>query len=135
MARSLRQQCDIHFERDLMNPNLPGVGQPGIAKVVTAIPLMSKIDLKEHSSLRYWCRMLGATPLEICRAVESVGADPVAVRAHLKRRKDPIRLRTRRVRRAALTVSATRLSKQTVAVAILGMQGRARNFLPHGFVP
>jgi len=118
-----------------MNPNLPGVGQPGMARVVTAMPLMSKIELKEQSSLRYWCRMLGATPLEICRAVESVGSDPAAVRAHLKRRRDPIRLRTRRVRRAALTVSATRSSKQAVAAGILGVHGRTRNFPPHGFVP
>ena len=110
-----------------MKPNPPGVGQP-MARVVAAIPLMSKIDLKEQSSLRYWCRMLGATPLEICRAVESVGSDPAAVRAHLIRRKDPILLRTRRVRRAALTVSATRSLKQPVAAAILGMHRRTRSF-------
>ena len=135
MARSLRHQCDIHFEEAPMNPNPPGVGQPRMARVVAAIPLMSRIDLQEQSSLRYWCRMLGATPLEICRAVESVGSDPAAVRAHFKRRRDPIRLRTRRVRRAGLTVSATRSIKQPVAAAILGMHGRARSFPPHGFVP
>ena len=117
------------------NLDLPGDGQLSTARVVAAIPLMSKIDLKEHTSLRYWCRMLGATPLEICRAVESVGSDPAAVRAHLKRRRDPLLLRTRRVRRAALTVSATRSKRQPAAVAILGMHGRTRNFPPHGFVP
>ena len=117
------------------NLDLPGDTQPSTARVVAAIPLMSKIDLKEHTSLRYWCRMLGATPLEICRAVESVGSDPAAVRAHLKRRRDPLLLRTRRVRRAALTVSATRSKRQPAAVAILGMHGRTRNLPPHGFVP
>jgi hypothetical protein len=115
--------------------DLPDDGQFSVARVVAAMPLMSKIDLKEHTSLRYWCRMLGATPLEICRAVESVGSDPAAVRAHLKRRsKDPILLRMR-VRRAALTVSATRSKRQSAAAAILGMHGRTRNFPPHGFVP
>jgi len=120
-----------------MNPNLdlPGDGQLNVARVVAAMPLLSKIDLKEQTSLRYWCRMLGATPLEICRAVESVGPDPATVRAHLKRRKDPVALRTRRVRRAGLTVSATRSKRQTAAVAILGMHVRTRNFRPHGFVP
>ena len=80
--------------------DLPGESQFSVAKVVVAIPVMSMIDLKEAVSLRYWCRLLGATPLEICRAVESVGSDPVAVRAHLKRRNAPIRLRVRRVRRS-----------------------------------
>jgi len=117
------------------NLDLPGGGQLGVARVVAAMPLLSRIDLKEQASLRHWCRMLGATPLEICRAVESVGPDPAAVRAHLKRRKDPVALRVRRVRRAALTVSATRSNRQTAAVAILGMQGRTRNIRPHGFVP
>jgi hypothetical protein len=118
------------------NPDLPGDGQLSAARVVAALPLMSKIDLKEQTSLRYWCRMLGATPLEICRAVESVGSDPAAVRAHLKRCKDPLLLRTRRGRRAALTVSATRSNRQPASAAILGMHGRARSsFPPHGFVP
>lgn len=117
------------------NPDLPGNGQLGVARVVAAMPLMGKIDLKEQTSLSYWCRMLGATPLEICRAVESVGPDPAAVRAHLKRRNDPIVLRTRRVRRVALTVSSTRSNRQPAAVAILGMHGRTRNFPPHGFIP
>ncbi len=117
------------------NLDLPGDGQLSVARVVAAMPLMSRIDLKEQASLRYWCRMLGATPLEICRAVESVGSNPAAVRAHLKRRKDPVALHTRRVRRAALTVSATRSNRRSAAVAILGMHGRTRNFPPHGFVP
>ena len=117
------------------NLDLPGGRQLSVARVVAAMPLLSRIDLKEQASLRHWCRMLGATPLEICRAVQSVGPDPAAVRAHLKRRKDPIRLRTRRVRRAALSVSATRSSKQPVAAAVLGMHGRTRNFPPHGFAP
>lgn len=117
------------------NRDLPGDGQPGVARVVVSIPLMSTIDLKEQASLRYWCRLLGTTPLEICRAVESVGSDPAAVRAHLRRRNAPIRLRIRRVRRAALTVSATRSNLPAVAAAILGMRGRARNFPPHGFIP
>ena len=116
------------------NLDLPGGGQLSVAKVVAAMPLLSRIDLKEQASLRHWCRMLGATPLEICRAVQSVGSDPAAVRAHLKRRKDPILLRMR-VRRAALTVSATRSKRQSAAAAILGMHGRTRNFPPHGFVP
>jgi hypothetical protein len=115
------------------NLDLPGDGQLIATRVVAAMPLMSKIDLKEQTSLRYWCRMLGATPLEICRAVASVGSDPAAVRAHLKRRKDSILLRSRRVRRAALTVSATR--RHAATVAILGMHLRTRNFPPHGFVP
>ena len=114
---------------------LPGEGKRSAARVVAAMPLMSSIDLQEHTSLRYWCRMLGATPLEICRAVASVGSDPNAVRAHLKRRKDPLRLRTRRVRRAALGVSSTRSNKPAVAAAVLGMHGRMRNFPPHGFLP
>ena len=120
-----------------MNRNLdiPGDGQLNVARVVAAIPLMSKIDLKEQTSLRYWCRMLGATPLEMCRAVESVGSDAAAVRAHLKRRKDPIVLRTRRARHAALAVSATRSKRQPAAGAILGMHGRTRNFPPHRFFP
>ena len=75
------------------SPDLPGDGQPTATRVVVAaMPLMNKIDLKEQASLRYWCRMLGATPLEICRAVESVGPNPAAVRAHLKWRKDPVAL-------------------------------------------
>ena len=116
------------------NRDLPGEIKLGAARVVTAIPLLSAIDLKEQSSLRYWCRMLGATPLEICRAVASVGSDPAAVRAHLKRCADPIRLRMRRIRRAAPGISALR-SRQPAAPAILGMRGRGRNFPPHGFVP
>ena len=116
------------------NLDLPGDGQVSVPRVVAAIPLMSKIDLTEQTSVRYWCRMLGATPLEICRAVESVGPDPAAVRAHLKRRKDPLLLRTRSVRRAALTVSSMRSNRQPAAAAILGMHGRTRNFPPHGFV-
>jgi len=118
------------------NPDLPVDGQLSATRVVVAaMPLMSKIDVKEQTSLRYWCRMLGATPLEICRAVGSVGPNPAAVRAHLKRRKDPTALRMRRVRRAAPTVSATRSNRRSAAVAILGLHGRARNFPPHGFVP
>jgi hypothetical protein len=83
---------------------------------------------QEQSSLRYWCRMLGATPLEICRAVESVGSDPAAVRAHLKRRKDPIRLRTRRVPPRSADRLGDALDQAAVAAAILGMHGRARSF-------
>lgn len=115
--------------------DLPGESQSSMARVVVSIPVMSMIDLKEAASLRYWCRLFGATPLEICRVVGSVGSDPVAVRAHLKRRNAPIRLRMRRVRRAALTVSATRSSLSAVAAAVLGMRERARNFPPHGFIP
>ena len=117
------------------NLDLPGDGLHSAARVVAALPLMSRIDLKEQTSMRYWCRTLGATPLEICRAVASVGSNPAAVRAHLKRRKDPILLRTRRVRRAALTVSATRSNRQPAATAVLGIHGRMRSFPPHGFVP
>jgi len=119
------------------SPDLPGDRQPTATRVVVAaMPLMNKIDLKEQASLRYWCRMLGATPLEICRAVESVGPNPAAVRAHLKWRKDPIALRMRRIRRAAPpAVSATRPNRRSAAVAILGMHGRSRSFPPHGFVP
>ena len=118
------------------NLDLPGNGLLSATRVVAALPLMSKIDVKEQTSLRYWCRMLGATPLEICRAVESVGPNPAAVRAHLKRRKDPIALRMRRVRRAAPpAISAARPNRRSAAVAILGMHGRARSFPPHGFVP
>jgi hypothetical protein len=120
------------MNRDL---DLPGNGHLSASRVVAAMPLMSKIDLKEQTSLRYWCRMLGATPLEICRAVESVGPDPAAVRAHLKRRKDPAALRMRRPRRAAPAVTATRSNRLPAAVAILGMHRRTRSFPPHGFVP
>lgn len=110
----------------------PGVTQPGAARVVAVAPLLSAIDLQEHASLRYWCRMLGVTPLEMCRAVESVGSNPSAVRDYLKRRRSaPIRLHTRRVRRAPLP--ATRA--QSAAVIILGMRGRTKNFVPHGLVP
>jgi hypothetical protein len=113
-------------------PKISRDAQPGAARVVAVAPLLSAIDLKEHASLRYWCRMLGVTPLEMCRAVESVGSNPSAVRDYLKRRRSaPIRLHTRRVRRAPLP--ATRAA--STAVAILGMRGRAKNLLPRGFVP
>ena len=111
---------------------MPGDGH--IAKVVSARPLMSTINLKEQTSLRFWCRQFGVTPLELCCAVERVGNDPAAVRTHLARRRSAvIRLRPRRVRRSPLSRAATRL--HNAAVAILGMRSRGSNFLPHGFVP
>jgi len=114
------------------NLDLPGDGLHSAARVVAALPLMSRIDLKEQTSMRYWCRMLGATPLEICRAVASVGPDPAAVRGHLRRCKDPDALRMRRARRAAPT--ASRSNRLPAALAILGMHRRTRSFPPHGFV-
>ena len=111
---------------------IPGDTQPGAARIVAVAPLLSAIDLKEQASLRYWCRMLGVTPLEMCRAVESVGSNPSAVRDYMKRRRSaPIRLHARRVRRAPLP--ATRAA--SAAITILGMRGRAKKLLPHGFVP
>lgn len=111
---------------------IPGATQPGAARIVAVAPLLSAIDLKEHASLRYWCRTLGVTPLEMCRAVASVGSNPSAVRDYLRRRRSaPIRLHTRRVRRAPLP--ETRAA--SAAITILGMRGRAKNLLPQGFVP
>ena len=115
---------------------LPGDDERNATRVVAAMPALSAINLKEPGSLRYWCRQLGVTPLELCCAVERAGSDPAAVREHLKQRRSaPIRARTRRVRRTPLSRAATRLHNAAVAIAILAKRGRAGNFLPHGFVP
>ena len=45
------------------------------------------IDVAAPARLDYWCRLLGTTPLQLCYAVDAVGADPTAVRRFLTRRR------------------------------------------------
>lgn len=45
------------------------------------------IDVAAPARLDYWCRLLGTTPLQLCYAVDAVGADPTAVRRFLSRRR------------------------------------------------
>jgi hypothetical protein len=48
--------------------------------------LQKSIDLREHDRMEYWCKSLGATHLQLYRAVAHVGPDPSAVRRFLTAR-------------------------------------------------
>jgi hypothetical protein len=44
------------------------------------------IDLYDREKIMYWCRRLGATPMQLCSAVEEVGADATVVQRLLRMR-------------------------------------------------
>ena len=65
------------------------------AKATIACALIAgerPIDLREREQRESWCRALGATPMQLYRAVAHVGPSPSAVRHFLSARF----LRTRR---------------------------------------
>jgi hypothetical protein len=51
------------------------------------------IDLRERTHLEYWCKALGATQMQLYRAVAHVGPSPSAVRRFLSARFLRTRLR------------------------------------------
>jgi Protein of unknown function (DUF3606) len=40
----------------------------------------STIDVTDKASVQHWARQFGISPLQLCCAVDSVGADPTAVK-------------------------------------------------------
>ena len=44
------------------------------------------IDLRERAHLEYWCKSLGATQMQLYRAIAHVGPNPSAVRRFLSAR-------------------------------------------------
>ena len=48
-------------------------------KLSTPEPTRHHIDLSDSAHVTRWCRLLGATPLQLCSAIEKVGTDPTAV--------------------------------------------------------
>jgi hypothetical protein len=51
------------------------------------------IDLRESERMEYWCKSLGATRMQLFRAVAHVGPDPTAVRRFLTTRFFPEHVR------------------------------------------
>jgi Protein of unknown function (DUF3606) len=51
------------------------------------------IDLRERTHLEYWCKALGATQMQLHRAVAHVGPSPSAIRRFLSARFLSTRLR------------------------------------------
>ena len=66
------------------------------AKTLIACAAMANerpIDLRERAHMEFWCKSLGATQMELYRAVAHVGPSPSAVRRFLSARFLRTRLR------------------------------------------
>jgi hypothetical protein len=50
------------------------------------IPEAQRIDVCDKTQVTHWCRLFGATPLELFTAIEKVGSEVAAVRYEMRTR-------------------------------------------------